>query len=95
MDPIPPIDPVVSCGRCAGRLARKLWRAVTGMNTVFAPGEVTPADDTAGVEDAVVIAVDTGCNENGDSNEVCKEGALPAFISATWLPTCDRYHPSR
>lgn len=81
--PIPPREPVVSCGRWAGRLARKLCRAVTGINTVFDPGDVTPADDTTGVEEAVVVAVDTGCEANGDSKAVCKEGAVPAFISST------------
>ena len=57
------------------------------MKTVFAPGADTPEEDTAGVEEAVVMGVEEGCNEKGDNKEVCRDGALPAFISATWLPT--------
>ena len=56
---------------------------MTGMNTVFAPGADTPDDDTTGVDEAVVMGVETGCSEKGDNNEVCRDGALPAFISAT------------
>ena len=81
-------------GRPAGRLARRCWRAETGMNTEEENEELGDVirGDEEGMEGA--LAVVTCCRLNGGLRELCSSGVAPAsgmLKAETW----DLYQFSR